>query len=777
MGDEDQDRHGTDRKRRKEDKQGHKKNVSRNLTSSCGRKNTTRRHHKHHREKSATLRGISKSGIVQKERDRDPKKSKDRDRIKSRPKKEELIGEDPLLMKRRLQPDVDIRSSSGSAKRTISRSLSNEKISTTKLTLAKQSQLNTEITRVFGKNMDKFFDCDLLQRYKKSGTLLSGNASKDKIDKPTLHTIETETTDSAKFGRLRKMRKLVGSVGEIVHSKKEDEESEIQMEVLRERYREEMCRAFKVNLAVLGKELNDCLRKNSGGIEPPTSARRRKHSRSVSLGAINMDVVKKEAASIPSEPIKRELSNVQLLLDIFGEEKVLLLWTLLHTEVFDLSVKRLKLSQFLQRRPSITDMEDSGILGGKKPMLRPTDEKAASFIDKSREPADLGLQPVFVSPLFSKPSPDDIISLKPNFIVECGVEIPEEAKKTFFSEEYLVLVRCEDSVPFYSKFFSNIEHVHFVGFDAKGPTIVSIETTTTKGKGEVLLAIIRTKFGDERQLLPAKSNAKESFKALQLQLPSIFNSSKFFKIKDTERLLQKDLLSYESRLSSKGYKFGVLYVSQGQVDENDMFSNQRGSASFDYFLGLLGEKIELRNFKGNFRGGLDINFDTTGVHSVHTTFRESEIMYHVSTMLPYSSEDQQQLERKRHLGNDIVVIVFSDSNTPFPVDCIQSEFNHVYIVVRIDTAASKNGHPVYNINCAVKDTVKAEFGPILPKRCPAKYLKDVVLTKAINAERIALGSSVFRDKLNRTRAALLKDIVNTHCSKKDRAALEKDRRL
>lgn len=35
-------------------------------------------------------------------------------------------------------------------------------------------------------------------------------------------------------------------------------------------------------------------------------------------------------------------------------------------------------------------------------------------------------------------------------------------------------------------------------------------------------------------------------------------------------------------------------------------------------------------------------------------------MFHVSTLLPYSRDNRQQVERKRHIGNDIVNIIFID---------------------------------------------------------------------------------------------------------------------
>ncbi len=82
--------------------------------------------------------------------------------------------------------------------------------------------------------------------------------------------------------------------------------------------------------------------------------------------------------------------------------------------------------------------------------------------------------------------------------------------------------------------------------------------------------------------------------------------------------------------------------------------------------------------------------NSTGKESVYTVFAGHEIMFHVSTLLPYSKENEQQviialieylitliiclinyinyylvqIERKRHVGNDIVNIVFESSNDP-----------------------------------------------------------------------------------------------------------------
>ena len=91
-----------------------------------------------------------------------------------------------------------------------------------------------------------------------------------------------------------------------------------------------------------------------------------------------------------------------------------------------------------------------------------------------------------------------------------------------------------------------------------------------------------------------------------------------------------------------------------------------GSEGFEQFLSLLGDRVELRDWP-KFRGGLDTRADMTGRHrwidtyyitainifngisaitirSVHTTHEEHQLMFHVSTLLPFSHEDKQQVD-------------------------------------------------------------------------------------------------------------------------------------
>lgn len=52
----------------------------------------------------------------------------------------------------------------------------------------------------------------------------------------------------------------------------------------------------------------------------------------------------------------------------------------------------------------------------------------------------------------------------------------------------------------------------------------------------------------------------------------------------------------------------------------------------------------LLHLPSRFRGGLDVTHGQTGTESVYTSFHNKEIMFHVSTKLPYTEGDSQQVE-------------------------------------------------------------------------------------------------------------------------------------
>lgn len=128
------------------------------------------------------------------------------------------------------------------------------------------------------------------------------------------------------------------------------------------------------------------------------------------------------------------------------------------------------------------------------------------------------------------------------------------------------------------------------------------------------------------------------------------------------------ILNFDEHVLSNQMKFGVVQQKFGQTTEEELFANAQSTPAFDEFLDVLGDRVRLKNFDG-YRGGLDTTHNQTGVESVYTRYKSREIMFHVSTLLPFTVGDPQQLQRKRFVGNDIVSIIFQVSRRSLHVVC------------------------------------------------------------------------------------------------------------
>jgi len=98
-------------------------------------------------------------------------------------------------------------------------------------------------------------------------------------------------------------------------------------------------------------------------------------------------------------------------------------------------------------------------------------------------------------------------------------------------------------------------------------------------------------------------------------------------------------------------KVGVIYVKEGQYSEEEILDNNDNSSMFEEFLQILGEKVRLKGFD-KYKGGLDTVHDLTGLYSVYTHWRGIEIMFHVSTQLPYEKNDPQKV--KTHVPTNLL---------------------------------------------------------------------------------------------------------------------------
>ncbi|KAL6070694.1 GTPase-activating Rap/Ran-GAP domain-like protein 3, variant 2 [Balamuthia mandrillaris] len=306
---------------------------------------------------------------------------------------------------------------------------------------------------------------------------------------------------------------------------------------------------------------------------------------------------------------------------------------------------------------------------------------------------------------------------------------------------------------------------------------------TTALKSGVYRALIRTKERDFRVEIPAslvKMRKKERYARSQDLLVALkkmepekrphFSLKNLWVVRDPE--IYDEFANTEDILNGvNSFKFGVLYATDGQ-DETAMYNNVGGSADFEKFLRILGDKIQLKGWD-KYSGGLSTTRDQ---QSIYTKFKGHEIMFHVNTLLPWqkkTDEFGQQWERKRHIGNDIVVIIYYEGKKPIDPSIFQSNFNHVFAIVQ---PQRKRSAELYKLHMAYKSGVHTNTlkHPPLPKngifKADASFFREYFLTKLINAERCAISAPCFRGPSERARSMLLEEVQEKFPKKKEKLA-------
>ncbi|XP_029926827.1 signal-induced proliferation-associated 1-like protein 2 isoform X4 [Myripristis murdjan] len=333
---------------------------------------------------------------------------------------------------------------------------------------------------------------------------------------------------------------------------------------------------------------------------------------------------------------------------------------------------------------------------------------------------------------------------------------------------------------YYHKYFYGREHQNYFGVDDNlGPVAVSIRrerlddgkekdgmqynyrvtfrtSQLTTLRGAILEdAVPSTARHGTARGLPLKEVLEYVMPELNIQcLRLAINSPKV-----PEQLLKLD----EQGLSFQ-HKVGVLYCKAGQSTEEEMYNNESAGPALEEFLDLLGQRVRLKGFT-KYRAQLDNKTDSTGTHSLYTTYKDYELMFHVSTLLPYTPNNRQQLLRKRHIGNDIVTIVFQEPGAlPFTPKNIRSHFQHVFVIVKVHNPCTDN--VCYSVAVSRSKDVPP-FGPPIPKSVTfpkSAVFRDFLLAKVINGENAAHKSEKFRAMATRTRQEYLKDLAENFVS-------------
>ncbi|XP_056264483.1 signal-induced proliferation-associated protein 1 isoform X3 [Pseudoliparis swirei] len=344
--------------------------------------------------------------------------------------------------------------------------------------------------------------------------------------------------------------------------------------------------------------------------------------------------------------------------------------------------------------------------------------------------------------------------------------VQQQGKSNYFIEH------ADLGAQYYRKYFYMKEHQNFFGMDDRlGPVAISFRREEKEGAQYNYRIIFRTTEmktlrgsileesvpSAARHTTPRGLSPKRLLEFImpELNLHCLRLASNSPKVRDTLLKLDEQGLNFQR-------KVGVMYCRAGQSSEEDMYNNESSGPAFEQFLDLLGDRVRLKGWE-KYRAQLDNKTDSTGTHSLYTRYQDYEIMFHVSTMLPYTANNTQQLLRKRHIGNDIVTIVFQEPGAlPFTPKAIRSHFQHVFIIVQVHEPCTDNTY--YRV-AVTRSKDMPLFGPLFPKgaRFPSSAaFRDFLLAKAVNAENAAEKSEKFRSMATRTRQEYLKDLAENY---------------
>ena len=219
---------------------------------------------------------------------------------------------------------------------------------------------------------------------------------------------------------------------------------------------------------------------------------------------------------------------------------------------------------------------------------------------------------------------------------------------------------------------------------------------------------------------------------------------------------KRALSSFDRTDTVDGHKSGVIYIGYEQSEESAILANTCGTRAYEEFLAGLGTSVQLQGAKFNPQG-LDRESNIDGTHTYAWRDRVTEIVFHVATMMPTDLEnDPHSNNKKRHIGNDRVKIIYNNSGQAFKFDTFPSDFNNVNIVISPEahtdgelTTEQVQSHDAVKAQSSAVDQIKffqvqTLCSPDFPTLSFAATPK-VVSASALPAivRQIALNASVF----------------------------------
>jgi hypothetical protein len=229
------------------------------------------------------------------------------------------------------------------------------------------------------------------------------------------------------------------------------------------------------------------------------------------------------------------------------------------------------------------------------------------------------------------------------------------------------------------------------------------------------------------------------------------------KLLEPSERLDRSLKILDGTICRERLKIGLVYVAPGQSNQREILANESSSLLFKKFVSELGDVVEVSKYEG-YIGGLEPG-GSSGKYTLTYCDWEHEVTFHVVPFMPTDHSDDQQVLKKRHVGNDIVQIIWSENCRDYRQKTITSQFNFVHIII----------YPLPSnlFRVQILKKIPGNLGPLQDgMMVPWTILAPLVRATAINANHLYRKTSELKyEKPSITRKNLLIDTIQKNLSK------------
>ncbi|KAK5133356.1 hypothetical protein LTR08_007790 [Meristemomyces frigidus] len=240
-----------------------------------------------------------------------------------------------------------------------------------------------------------------------------------------------------------------------------------------------------------------------------------------------------------------------------------------------------------------------------------------------------------------------------------------------------------------------------------GSMLVTTKPSSTPGKISVTVrrpsgnafreveterVVITVDSGDDDVIPVLPSDADGSGRVTIPRQGSVLGAKTVVTLPQTEPQIDgvlRAIAHFDRTSALDSHKAGVIYIREGQTTADEIFQNTEGSGDYEDLLSNLGPKRRLKGAEFNPQG-LDRTDDTDGEFAIVWNNQVTEVVFHVTTMMPNSQNIEQNVSyntsrKKKHPGNDNVNVIFNRSGSPLDFTTLFNLFpgepTYVYIVV------------------------------------------------------------------------------------------------